>query len=882
MTERSSLASPDPRFGVLARYAGQVTLTTGAPGPVKTMSMTRAKSVALSDPNDPLSVVSTDEQTTVNGKTWSEHYHAPSRTLTVTTPLGFVASTTFDTLGRVVSATSPGLEPTTVTYDSVFPDRVHSVTVGTTSPRTQTFSYFGAGPSAGLPSGATLPNDAAHGTGLTYDLAHRPTSVAAPDGATVLGMGWDDDGRLTSWTTPKHDVHSQSYDLIGQLDQHTWPTVAGSAVPVTDYVYGLDRRLDTITRPDGHVIAFGYDPVTGKPTSIDFHAGTADDSIVFGYYLAGNDLGKLATVTRGSVTSAFEYSGRLTQAYTMSGDVFGASASLFTVTQTHDNDLRVTSETLNQLPSISYTYDADSAPSSVGGLVIARDLPAPQGNGTGLPLSLTLGNVALVAAYDEIGQPMSETTSVQGAPLYAESFVRDASGRIVQRTETIEGQTTTYGYVYDLKGQLRDVSPSGAPTLHYDYDLNGNRDPAPLGPAVYDEQDRLVSYGGEPYTYTPAGELESVGAGAQQTTYVYDDLGQLATVHTQLGVTYEYVIDGLGRRVARLVDGVVERGWIYGGGGMPIAELDGTGGVRALFAYATGGAPDVMWTVSGGVVTGMYRVVKDHLGSVRLVVDAASSGAAPTIMQRIDYDAWGKVLADSSPGFQPFGFAGGLYDADTGLVRFGARDYDAGRGRWTSRDPIGLGGGDADLYRYVGNDPVNFVDPMGLAANPAMASATNGGFLSWLGFGLFANGVRDRSDGIAAIGRGDVERGARQAGRGACEMAIGGGAISAAATVGVGVAGAVVQAGGAAARSGGWTLGTGKSATKWEGQMAKRGWVPDQITEALQRGKQFPAENLVNKGNAATRYVHPETGRSVVLDDITKEVIHVGGDGFNY
>ena len=85
-----------------------------------------------------------------------------------------------------------------------------------------------------------------------------------------------------------------------------------------------------------------------------------------------------------------------------------------------------------------------------------------------------------------------------------------------------------------------------------------------------------------------------------------------------------------------------------------------------------------------------------------------------------------------------------------------------------------------------------------------------------------------------------------------------------------------------AAKGGKWTLGTGKSATKWERQLAKRGWTPDQITEALQKGKQFRAENLVNRGNSATRYVHPETGRSVVIDDVTREVLHVGGDGFKY
>jgi len=88
--------------------------------------------------------------------------------------------------------------------------------------------------------------------------------------------------------------------------------------------------------------------------------------------------------------------------------------------------------------------------------------------------------------------------------------------------------------------------------------------------------------------------------------------------------------------------------------------------------------------------------------------------------------------------------------------------------------------------------------------------------------------------------------------------------------------------GGAEAAQQGWKLGAFKSAAKWESQMGKRGWTPQQITEAMQKGERFAAENLVNKSNAATRYVHPETGRSVVIDDITKEVIHVGGDAFKY
>jgi len=105
----------------------------------------------------------------------------------------------------------------------------------------------------------------------------------------------------------------------------------------------------------------------------------------------------------------------------------------------------------------------------------------------------------------------------------------------------------------------------------------------------------------------------------------------------------------------------------------------------------------------------VYRLMTDHLGSVRLVVNAETG----EVVQRMEYDAFGRVLQDTNPGFQPFGFAGGLYDDDTGLVRFGARDYNAYAGRWTAKDPILFGGAQVNLYAYLGNDPVNFIDPTG-------------------------------------------------------------------------------------------------------------------------------------------------------------------------
>ena len=84
------------------------------------------------------------------------------------------------------------------------------------------------------------------------------------------------------------------------------------------------------------------------------------------------------------------------------------------------------------------------------------------------------------------------------------------------------------------------------------------------------------------------------------------------------------------------------------------------------------------------------------------------------------------------------------------------------------------------------------------------------------------------------------------------------------------------------AKGGKWVFGGFKSSTKWANQLAKRGWTEKQIGEAINKGKSFNAINNVNKANGATRFVHPKTGQSVVIDDVTKELLHVGGPGFKY
>ena len=146
-----------------------------------------------------------------------------------------------------------------------------------------------------------------------------------------------------------------------------------------------------------------------------------------------------------------------------------------------------------------------------------------------------------------------------------------------------------------------------------------------------------------------------------------------------------YKTDGEGKRFAKLVNGALSKLFVYNEQGQLVAELNPDGTLRSHFIYGTQEhSPDYM--LMNGV---NYLLVKDHLGSMRLVVNSSTG----SILQQINYDEYGVVLSDANPGLQPFGFAGGVLDQETKLTLFAAREYDAETGRWTAKDPIRFDGG---------------------------------------------------------------------------------------------------------------------------------------------------------------------------------------------
>jgi RHS repeat-associated protein len=203
--------------------------------------------------------------------------------------------------------------------------------------------------------------------------------------------------------------------------------------------------------------------------------------------------------------------------------------------------------------------------------------------------------------------------------------------------------------------------------------------------------------------------------------------------------TVTYDVDAKGRRVARRVNGTVERQWMYDGQLRIVGEVV----YQAQVSYRVYGyvperhLPVLMLETKNGVQT-QYRIYGDHLGSMRAVV-RVSDGNAVQVMR---HGPWGELELDSvASGFArvPFGFAGGIHDDATKLVRFGAREYDARTGRWLSKDEARFGGGE-NFYEYVAGDPVNRVDRNGRSWQD---------FLDWLGGGPGGGG---KSGGGGASG----------------------------------------------------------------------------------------------------------------------------------
>ncbi len=314
------------------------------------------------------------------------------------------------------------------------------------------------------------------------------------------------------------------------------------------------------------------------------------------------------------------------------------------------------------------------------------------------------------------------------SPLADYRYSYDANGnrRYMQRAH--ESSAPHEVYQYDSLNQLTDVwygADADDPNNLTDYERHQVYNLDPLGNRLtLDADGRQTSYGpshgqrlsdpmhryqqvnGAELEYDDIGNLLSDGT----NTYAYDMLNRQISV-TSPDRSAEYVFDALGRRVAKVVDGVTIY-YLYNAGYQVIEERDSADALQARYTYGSG-LDEPLTMERGGHV---YSYHRDGLGSVSEIIDAGGH-----LVERYEYDVYGvprifdsteTQLTASAVG-NPYLFTGRRFDPESGNYYYRARIYSPTLGRFLQSDPLGYVDG-LNLYAYVGNNPASWVDPYGL------------------------------------------------------------------------------------------------------------------------------------------------------------------------
>ena len=676
----------DPRLGLSAPIVSKEVMTTPG-GRTSTRTFTRA--ATLSNPTDPFSFTTLTDTENLDGHISTRIYTKASKTFVDTSAVGRRVTTVLDAKDRVSSLTEGlGRTPSTFTYDPQ-----GRLTDDVRGPLHQTYGYDSR-------DRLTTSEDAAgRGESYTYDGADRPQTLTDGVGG-VASFSYDGEGGLTGVQEPSGKTHAQSLDGYSLLQGYTPP----GGAPQQTLSRDNDGLVSAWNQSAGHTGTVSRDS-GGRPTALSATGDTTNFT-----YSDNTDRPATASTDRaGSAQDqalALEWDSQLLTKLTYSGPATVASG---TITLDHDGRDNLTQSRLQSGSTdvtTTYGYDND-------------DLRTSEDPTSGAAFTFTrggaLGELTRVDdttgrtdyTYDGLGRQATTTGNVPTTTTrFSQTHTYDAGDLLATRDEDLGTGSTHLDYEYDGAGRLTKVKRGGSDSETYAYDADGNRTtratPATGGTesATYDAQGRLATRGGISYSFDSAGFLAQRGS----DTFNYGPQGRLLSANVG-GDAITYAYDGIGRRTARTTGAGTET-YLYGDPDDPwqlSASRDPSGQLTQYFYDPYG---RLVSFERGGT---RFYVFTDPNGSPRLITDSAG-----TAQKRINYDAYGDILSDSNPSFAlRVGYAGGLKDPTSGLVMFGLRDYEPASGRWTSRDPILFDGGQTNLYAYVGNDPVNSVDPDG-------------------------------------------------------------------------------------------------------------------------------------------------------------------------
>jgi RHS repeat-associated protein len=525
-----------------------------------------------------------------------------------------------------------------------------------------------------LPSSAcTLDTTGGFGpdriTQTTYDDVGRPLTTTSALGVTsdtlTQSVTYTDNGRTASLTDGNGNVSVMEYDGFDRLAKLRYPNGTGGGTSTTDYEqYAFDDYGRPYSRRnrEGDLTYFTFDALS-RLTAVNAPAGTQDTEYTY------DNLGRTTSAAIPSVqsiTMAYDALGRQTSEY---------SATFGTVGYQYDAAGRMTRITWPDAYYAAYEHDL------YGEITAIRENGATSGAGVLATYVWTnLGLLSSVARADGAG---AATTYGYDAFARLTSLAHNASG---------SGDDATLGFAYNPAGQItgRSVSDddyvwtptTGATT----YDLNGLNQTTEIDSTsiTYDDNQNLTSGTGRTYAYDAANRLQTT-TDSSTATFQYDANNRLLR-SSGVGPT---------------------RYFLYAGG-QNIAEYDDQGAV--VNRYVPGlGLDRVVTSYDGSGTSSRSWLLADERGSVMALT--GSTGAVSNINR---YNEYGVPASGNTGRFQ---YTGQAWLTEAGAYYYRARTYLPQLGRFLQPDPIGYAGG-LNLYGYVGADPINLLDPLGLMDCP--------------------------------------------------------------------------------------------------------------------------------------------------------------------
>jgi len=657
-------------------------------------------SITYNSQHLPVAIADTSAQVTTNT------YNARGQLLTITDARHEAATLTYDTNGFLLSIRGPwaGTNDTeSFTYDAR--NRIHTVT--------GTEGYM---------------------VTYAYDDFDRPVQLSYPDGTTDqlvydrLDLAASKD-RLGRWTTNTYNANRQlvsTIDPLGRLTRFQWcacgllEAIIDPLGRKTSFLYDLESRLTAKQYPDGSAETQTYDNSGGRLLA----KTGANGNRTMMEYNADNTVKRVTYLGRTNATPAvnFTYDPDYSRLVSMQDGIGTTVYTYYPIARVPALGAGRIQSVSGPLPNSLVTYEYDELGRVVGGAIngavqgMAYDAlgrPTMKTNSLGAfrysylnatklltAMAYPNGQTNLYSYYDNLGDERLQQIQhlkPNGSLLSSFGYAYDADGEITAWTNQWDSlPKRVWLPSYDAAHELTNVTSFGGPlaatNYTYRYDLAENR--------------TLAATNGVPaqFQYNSLNQLNGESAGpTNSVTYEWDAAERLVAINDGAQRT-EFSYDGMGRR-ARIVEkvngAVVADNFFLWCGSALCEERDSTGGtvIRRFFPQGE--------VIVGAGTTNLFYT-RDHLGSVREALDA--SGA---LQARYDYDAYGQqaVLAQSLAA--SFAFTGHYQHRPSGLYLALYRALDPRSGRWLNRDPLGERGG-LNLYAYVGNDPINAVDPFGL------------------------------------------------------------------------------------------------------------------------------------------------------------------------